>query len=134
MFEEKFKMKVKINQLKSHTDLRGIVFEPLEQESMSAQHNCHVVISKPGTIRGNHYHLYGTETIVVAGPALLRFKEGTEVYDFEVHSEQVYQFVIPPKVSHAIKNLGVKDNILIAFNTVPHDPKKPDVITDTLMG
>jgi len=67
------------------------------------------------------------------GPALLRFKEGTDVYDFEVHSEQVYTFVIPPKVSHAIKNISEKDSILVAFNTVPHDPDKPDVITDTLI-
>ena len=126
-------MKVKINQLKTHTDLRGVVFEPIEKESICTQQNCHIVISKPGIVRGNHYHLYGTETISVAGPALLRFKEGTEVYDFEVHLEQVYKFVIPPKVSHAIKNIGEKDNILIAFNTVPHDPEKPDVITDTLM-
>ena len=126
-------MKVKINPLKTHTDPRGIVFEPIEQESISAQQNCHIVISKPGIVRGNHYHLYGTETIVVAGPALLKFKEDIEVYDFEVHSGQVYQFVIPPKVSHAIKNLGGKNNILIAFNTVPHDPKKPDVIIDILV-
>ena len=126
-------MKVKINQLKTHTDLRGIVFEPIEKESISVQQNCHIVISKSGIIRGNHYHLYGTETIAVAGPALLRFREATDVYDFEVPSEQVYNFVIPPKVSHAIKNIGEKDNILIAFNTVPHDPEKPDVIIDTLM-
>ena len=126
-------MKVKIIQLKTHTDLRGIVFEPIDQESISAQQNCHIVISKPGIVRGKHYHLSGTETIAVAGPALLRFKEGTDVYDFEVHSEQVYKFVIPPKVSHAIKNIGEKDNILVAFNTVPHDPNKPDVIIDTLM-
>ena len=126
-------MKVKINQLKTHSDLRGIVFEPIEIESICTQQNCHIVISKPGIVRGNHYHLYGTETIAVAGPALLRFKEGTDVYDFEVHSEQVYKFVIPPKVSHAIKNIGEKDNILIAFNTFPHDSKKPDVITEILM-
>ena len=126
-------MKVKSIQLKTHTDLRGIVFEPIEKESICTQQNCHIVISKPGIIRGNHYHLYGTETIAVAGPALLRFKEGTEVYDFEVYSEQVYKFVIPPKVSHAIKNMGAKDNVLVAFNTVPHDPKKPDAITDILM-
>ena len=126
-------MKVEIIQIKTHTDIRGIVFEPIEKESICTQQNCHIVISKPGIIRGNHYHLYGTETIAVAGPALLRFKEGTEVYDFEVYSEQVYKFVIPPKVSHAIKNIGEKDNILIAFNTVPHDPKKPDVITEILM-
>ena len=127
-------MKVKIIQLKTHTDLRGIVFEPIEKESISVQKNCHIVISKPGIIRGNHYHLYGTETIVVAGPALLRFKEGTDVYDFEVHSEQVYKFVIPPKVSHAIKNIGEKDNILIAFNTVAHNSKNPDVISEVLMN
>ena len=126
-------MKVKSIQLKTHTDLRGIVFEPIEKESICTQQNCHIVISKPGIIRGNHYHLYGTETIAVAGPALFRFKEGTEVYDFEVYSEQVYKFVIPPKVSHAIKNMGAKDNILVAFNTVPHDPQKPDVVTDTIM-
>ncbi|MGA8240625.1 MAG: hypothetical protein WB818_08630, partial [Desulfobacterales bacterium] len=115
-------MKVKIIQFKTHTDIRGIVFEPIEKESIFIQKNRHIVISKPGIIRGNHFHLYGTETIAVMGPALLRFKEGTEVYDFEVHSGQVYKFVIPPKVSHAIKNIGEKDNILVAFNTVPHDP------------
>lgn len=126
-------MKVKLIQLNTHTDQRGIVFEPIEQDSISAQQNCHIVISKPGIVRGNHYHLYGTETIAVAGPALLRFREGTDVYDFKVPSEQVHKFVIPPKVSHAIKNIGEKDNILIVFNTVPHDPKKPDAIIDTLM-
>ena len=126
-------MKVKINQLKTHTDLRGIVFGPIEKESISVQKNCHIVISKPGIIRGNHYHLYGTETIAVVGAALLRFREGAEVYDIEVPSNHVYKFVIPPKVSHAIKNTGEKDSILVAFNTVPHDPDKPDVITDTLM-
>ena len=126
-------MKVTVNQLKTHTDPRGMVFEPIEKDPISVQQNCHVVISKPGIIRGNHYHLSGTETIAVAGPALLRFKEGAEVYDIEVPSGQVYKFVIPPKVSHAIKNTGEKDNILVAFNTAPHDPDKPDVITDTLM-
>jgi dTDP-4-dehydrorhamnose 3,5-epimerase-like enzyme len=126
-------MKVKSNQLKIHRDQRGVVFEPIEKESISAQQNCHIVVNKPGKIRGNHYHLSGTETISVAGPALLRFKEGTEAYDFQVPSEQVYKFVIPPKVSHAIKNTGEKDSILVAFNTVPHDPNKPDVITDNLI-
>ena len=126
-------MKVKFSQLKAHTDTRGIVFEPVEKESLCTQQNSHVVISKPGIIRGNHYHLYGTETIAVAGPALLRFKEGTEIYHFKVPSKRFYKFVIPPKVSHAIKNLSEKDNILIAFNTVPHNPKNPDVISDILM-
>ena len=127
-------MKVKIDQLDSHSDLRGIVFEPIEKESIYAQKNSHVVISEPGVIRGNHYHLYGTETIAVVGPALLRFREEDDIYDFEVPPKQVYKFVIPPKVAHAIKNISEKDNILIAFNTIAHNSKKPDVISEILMN
>ena len=126
-------MKVKIDRLQTHSDLRGIVFEPVEKESLLAQMNSHVVISKPDVIRGNHYHLRGTETLAVVGPALLRFKEENKIYDVEVPSQQAYKFVIPPRVAHAIKNTGKRQNILIAFNTVAHDPKKPDVVSDILI-
>ena len=126
-------MNVKIEQLKTHDDKRGLVFEPIERELIKSQQNSHVVISRPGMIRGNHYHLYGTETISVMGPALLRFKEGNKIYDFEVPIKQVYRFVIPPNVGHAIKNLSENNNITIAFNTVPHNPKTPDVISEILM-
>ena len=127
-------MKIKIEQLKTHADLRGFVFEPIANELLSAQKNSHVVISAPDAIRGNHYHFHGTETIAVVGPALLRFKEGNDIYDFEVPSKQVYKFVIPPKVAHAIKNISKKDNLLIAFNTIAHNPKKPDVVGEILMS
>ena len=114
--------------------MRGFVFEPIAKELLSAQKNSHVVISEPDAIRGNHYHLYGTETIAVVGPALLRFKEGNDIYDVEVPSKQVYKFVIPPKVAHAIKNTGKKDNPLIAFNTVAHRSKNSDVVSEILMN
>ena len=117
-----------------HADIRGFVFEPMANELLSAQKNCHVVISAPDAIRGNHYHLYGTETIAVVGPALLKFKEGNDIYDVEVPSKQVYKFVIPPKVAHAIKNTGKKDHLLIAFNTVAHRSNNPDVISKILMS
>ena len=126
-------MKVKIDQLKISDDERGIVFEPIENESINSQRNIHVVVSKPTVIRGNHYHLYGTETIVVMGPALMRFKEGNEIYDFEIPVNRVYRFVIPPNVAHAIKNISEENNILIAFNTVPHKGEDPDVLSEILM-
>ena len=117
----------------THSDVRGMVFEPLETESLNTQENCHVVISEPGVIRGNHYHLKGTETIAIAGPALLRFKEGTDISDVEIPAEQVYKFIIPPEVAHAIKNTGEKVNILVAFNTHAHNPQNSDVITAILI-
>ena len=126
-------MQVKIERLKTHEDKRGIVFEPIDDNSIDFQQNSHMVISKPSAIRGNHYHLSGTGTFAVMGPALLRFKEENEIYEFKVPVGQVYKFVIPPNVLHAIKNLGKKDNILIAFNTVSHIPEHPDVRSDILM-
>jgi UDP-2-acetamido-2,6-beta-L-arabino-hexul-4-ose reductase len=91
-------MKVNIDQLKTLPDLRGIVFEPIDKDKINSQENIHVVISEPGAVRGNHYHLRGTETLAVVGPALIRFKENDELHDFEVPSGQVYKFIIPPKV------------------------------------
>ena len=69
-------MQVKIERLKKHDDNRGIEFKPIEDGSIKSKQNCHVVTSKPGTIRGNQYHLSGTETLAVMGPALVIFKEG----------------------------------------------------------
>ena len=126
-------MKVKIEQLDTHSDIRGFVFEPIDKGSLVAQENCHVVVSGPGVIRGNHYHLKGTETIAVAGPALVRFKEGSDIHDIEVPADQVIKFIIPPKVAHAIKNTGKRENILVAFNTHDHNPQKPDVVSNLLM-
>ena len=127
-------MKVKIEQLKTHSDMRGFIFEPISEDLIDVQKNIHVVISAPDAVRGNHYHLNGTETIVVVGPALLRFKEGNDIHDFEVPSRQVYKFVIPPKVAHAFKNIGKKDNFLVAFNTFLHTAEKPDVVSEILIN
>jgi CIC family chloride channel protein len=43
------------------------------------------------------------------------------------------QLIIPPGVSHAIQNTGGIDNLLVAFNTEPHDSDKPDLVQDVLI-
>ena len=126
-------MKVKIDRLKTHSDRRGVVFEPINGQTIPAQENCHVVVSEPGVIRGNHYHRNGTEIIAVVGPAFLKFKEGDEIYDVEVPANKIYQFIIPPQISHAIKNTSKTINILIAFNSLAHDPQNPDTVADILI-
>ena len=127
-------MKVNIDQVKTLSDLRGIVFEPIDNHKINSQKNIHIVISEPGAVRGNHYHLRGTETLAVVGPALIRFKENDELHDFEVPSGLVYRFIIPPKVAHAIKNIGEESNILVALNTVEHNPQKPDQIREIILN
>ena len=126
-------MPLEIDSLTMHSDARGVVFEPLELERIAAQRNTHVVVSNPGVIRGNHYHLLGTEIITVMGPALMRIKERGEVQDIEVPREKVYRFTILPGMPHAIKNTGDKPNIMVAFNTCVHDPDNPDTVQEILI-
>ena len=126
-------MKTVVDDINVHPDRRGYVFEPIEKDFLTVQRNVHVVVSEPGAIRGNHYHPNGTETIAVKGEALVRLKENNNLYDIKVPGRKVYRFVIPPKVSHAIKNIGDQVNILVAFNTVEHDPQRPDQVHDILI-
>ena len=70
----------------------------------------------------------------MVGPALIRFKENDELHDFEVPSGQVYKFIIPPKVVYAIKNIGDKPSILVAFNTVEHNPQNPDQVRENILN
>jgi len=126
-------MPVTIDDLKVFTDERGIIFEPIIADCLPDQRNAHVVINEPGAVRANHYHLSGTETIVVMGPSLVRIEEDNRIRDIEVPSQKVYRFIFPAKTPHAVKNTGDQPNILIAFNTVAHDPDKPAVVPKVLI-
>ena len=126
-------MMVSIDQLRVISDSRGLVFEPLISDDFPNQKNAHMVLSMPGVIRGNHYHIKGKETITVLGPALVRFRDNDETKEVEIPIGQAFRFVFPPGVPHAIQNLGNEPGILIAFNTVEHDPQSPDVEKDVLI-
>jgi UDP-2-acetamido-2,6-beta-L-arabino-hexul-4-ose reductase len=126
-------MSVVIEEVNVHSDSRGSVFEPVAEEFLQHQHNAHVVISRPGAVRGNHYHLNGTEVIAVMGLAVVRIEEDDQIRDIEIPAQKVYRFIIPAKIPHAIKNTGDQSNILVAFNTVAHDPQNPDVVQKVLI-
>lgn len=115
------------------SDDRGFVFEPLDGELLGKQKNVHVVINRPGAVRGNHYHLSGTETLVVCGPALVRIRDGKDVNAFSIPADTACRLIIPPGISHAVMNTGDTDSLLVAFNTELHDPDHPDLVQDTLI-
>jgi UDP-2-acetamido-2,6-beta-L-arabino-hexul-4-ose reductase len=121
-------MSLKMEELPVHADERGMVFEPIGPDELPAQRNIHVVRSQPGAIRGNHYHLQGTETIAVSGPALVRFRKDGELQDIPVANGKISRFTFLPGIPHAIKNTGDSPNILVAFNTIEHDPQHSDTV------
>jgi dTDP-4-dehydrorhamnose 3,5-epimerase-like enzyme len=126
-------MALNYKRLRVVSDSRGVVFEPVETNDIERYKNAHVVISGPGVIRGNHYHEKGEETMAVMGPALVRINDNTGNMEVEVPAGEAYQFIFLAGVTHAIKNLSTRSNVLMAFNTVEHDPQNPDTVKDVIL-
>jgi dTDP-4-dehydrorhamnose 3,5-epimerase-like enzyme len=127
------KARTLIEPVKTHRDPRGAVFEPVEVGDIAAARNVHVVLTEPGSVRGNHRHLVGTEVAVVMGPAQVRLKEDGVVRDIEVPAGETWRFKIPPGVTHAYRNPGPGAMLLIGFNSEVHDPGKPDAIREEIL-
>jgi dTDP-4-dehydrorhamnose 3,5-epimerase-like enzyme len=126
--------RITVEALSFPTDARGLVLEPIGPEALPHQGNAHLTLTEPGCVRGNHYHERGAEVTVVLGPALARYRDGDEVRDLHVPEGRAYRFTIPPGVAHAFQNTGKGPMVLIGFNTVVHDPARPDVVRDVLIG
>lgn len=126
-------LRITIEPITFPSDARGLVLEPIGPDVLPSQRNVHLTLTEPGCVRGNHYHERGTEVSVVLGPALLRYREGGEVRDFDVPAGRAYRVTIPPGVAHAFRNTGAGPLLMIGFNTVAHDPERPDVVRDVLI-
>ncbi len=126
-------MRAIVDEIVIHRDKRGVVFEPLSSDVLGAQRNVHVVLTEPGSIRGNHRHRLGMETVVVYGPALVRLRDGQEIAERVVADGGSARFTIPQGVSHAFKNIGDRANLLVCFNTSVHDRNNPDTEPDVLI-
>jgi len=127
-------MHVTVERIEPKSDARGCVWEPAAPAELAVQQNCHVVVTEPGGIRGNHFHKLGTEIATQRGPALVRFRDDRGIQDVVVTGGEVVRFVFPPNCAHAFQNTGSTPNLLVAFNTVPHDPVTPDVYREVLIG
>lgn len=117
-------------------DARGIVFEPVDAAELARQRNCHVVLTEPGCVRGNHWHRHATEITVVLGPARVRIRRaegGEDVQDVVVPDGQAFRFVFPPGVAHALENTGDRPMLAVAFSDQTHDRSQPDVVAEVLL-
>jgi oxalate decarboxylase/phosphoglucose isomerase-like protein (cupin superfamily) len=110
-----------------------MVFEPLDAQTLGKQRNLHVVINRPGAVRGNHLHQEATEYISVGGPARVCYRQADRIATIMVAADRVIRFCFPPGVAHAIQNTGDDDQLLVAFSDRPHDPKTPDTVSHPLI-
>jgi dTDP-4-dehydrorhamnose 3,5-epimerase-like enzyme len=124
---------VAIERIRRATDQRGYVYEPLDDALLKAQRNVHVVITNPGEIRGNHFHPTGTEVTAVSGPVRVRIKDRGSTVTHDVPAGETWRFTFPAGVTHAFANTGSTPIVIVSFNTLPHDPAKPNTVRDVIL-
>lgn len=86
-------------------------------------------ISKPGIVKGNHWHHTKNEKfLVVAGNGVIRFRKPDEekVYEYFVSGDKLEVVDIPVGYTHNIENLGDTDMVTVMWVNEMFDPTKPD--------
>jgi len=88
-----------------------------------------VNISKPGIVKGNHWHNTKNEKfVVVSGRGVIRFRKvgDDKVYEYHVSGDNIEVVDIPTGYTHNIENLGDEDMVTFMWASEPFNPDKPD--------
>ncbi|WP_320018350.1 capsular polysaccharide biosynthesis protein CapF [Labilibaculum manganireducens] len=112
--------------LKMNVDPRGSFTEMLKSKDRG---QVSVNISKPGIVKGNHWHHTKNEKfLVVSGKGVIRFRKIDEekVYEYFVSGDKLEVVDIPVGYTHNIENLGTSDMVTVMWVNEPFDPEFPD--------
>ena len=85
--------------------------------------------TRPGEIRGNHYHDSKVEKfIVIDGEAIISFRHiiRNEIIEYQVSGKDFKIVDIPPGYTHSIKNIGQQDLIVLFWADEIFDPERTD--------
>jgi UDP-2-acetamido-2,6-beta-L-arabino-hexul-4-ose reductase len=120
--EDKFSYPLKMN-----VDDRGSFTEFLKSPERG---QVSVNISKPGIVKGQHWHHTKNEKfLVVAGRGVIRFRkinEPSQVIEYYVSGEKLEVIDIPVGYTHNIENLGETDMVTVMWVNEVFDAEKPD--------
>ena len=112
--------------LKMHVDHRGSFTEFLRSPERG---QVSVNISKPGIVKGNHWHHTKNEKfLVVSGKATISFRliGSDEITTYHVSGEKLEVVDIPTGYTHDIVNVGDSDLVTIMWANESFDPNRPD--------
>ncbi len=121
-------MKIQITELSNGGDARGFSFTaPAEALAfVGRMADVHLASTRPGAVRGNHYHLRRREAIVVLPGAKwsLHWDEGGEeaTRHREFSGESAVMVLVSPGASHAVRNDSDDLLWLVAISSETYDP------------
>ena len=111
-----------------HEDERGSFTEILKSAGCG---QVSINISKPGIVKGNHWHNTKNEKfIVVSGQGTIRFRKhgSDEIIEYKVSGEKLEVVDIPTGYTHSITNEGDTDMVTLMWCNECFNPGKPDTI------
>lgn len=111
-----------------HTDDRGSFTEFLKS-NLNGQIS--INISKPGIVKGNHWHNTKNEKfLVISGKAVIRLRNinETKVIEYYVSDRKLEVIDIPPGYTHNIENIGTDDMVTVIWANEIYDKQSPDTI------
>ena len=112
--------------LQQRTDNRGTLAELLKSDGFG---QIFVSRTKPGVVRGNHYHDSKVEKFcVIEGEAIIRFRHiiTNVTAQYRVCGEEFRVVDIAPGYTHSIENVGGGDMITLFWANEVFDASKPD--------
>lgn len=112
--------------LKMNCDARGSFTEFLRTPDRG---QISVNITKPGIVKGNHWHHSKNEKfLVVSGSGVIRFRKlgENQVIEYCVSGERLQVVEIPTGYTHNIENVGDTDLVTVMWCNECFDPARPD--------
>ena len=112
--------------LTMHADERGSFTEFIKSDDRG---QVSINISRPGMVKGNHWHDTKNEKfLVVKGEALIKFRKigDDKVIEYNVSGDDPRVVDIPCGYTHNIANVGEGDLITVMWANEKFDPGRPD--------
>jgi len=114
--------------LKLHSDERGSLFEAVKSDNGG---QTFISTTKPGIVRGNHFHYHKVERfLVVRGEAVIALRRlfSDEVTEFRVSGDTPQFIDMPTLHTHNITNVGDGELMTLFWAHEIFDPECPDTI------
>lgn len=111
------------------TDQRGWLFEFAKSAPFG---QVFVSKTKPGAVRGNHYHDTKVEKFcLIQGQGVIRLGEpdSSNVAEYTVSDSDIRVVDIPPGMTHSIENTGTDEMIVLFWSSEIFNPQHPDTHT-----
>lgn len=112
--------------LKQNSDARGSFTEFMRMQNCG---QISINVSRPGIIKGQHWHSTKNEKfLVVHGNGIIRFRSifGDKIIEYPVSSDKMEVVDVPIGYAHNIENLGKDDMVTVMWASEAFDQNNPD--------